>query len=89
MGIPDGMLLKGVSTPPLLRVSPRGNRGFRPALAHGFIAGLGIVGPIAGDLIYLPGNLCQHPRKDLAIVNRARGNLNGHNLFLGLVNPEM
>ncbi len=61
MGISDGKLLKRVSTLPLFRVSPRGNRGFSPALAHGFIAGLEIVGPIAGDLIYLP-EICVNTR---------------------------
>ncbi len=89
MGIPDGELLQGVITPQSLRVTPRGNRGFRPALANGFIAGFGVVGPIAGDLTDLTGNLSQQPRKDLAIMNVARGNLNGHNLFRLLVDSQM
>ena len=53
VGISDGQLLRRVRTLHSLRVTPRGNRGVRLALANGFIAGLGVVGPIARDLIFL------------------------------------
>ena len=43
IGVSDGKRLSGVITPPSLRVSPRGNRGCRPALANGFIENLGVV----------------------------------------------
>ncbi len=89
IGIPDGQRILGVLTPHRLRVSPRGNRGFRPALANEFIAGLRVVGPIPGDLTDLTRNLRQQPRKDLAIVNVARGNLDGQNLFRLLVDAQM
>jgi hypothetical protein len=76
-------------TPHSLRVSSRGNRGFRPTLANGCIAGLRVVSPIPGDLTDLPGNLRQQPRKNLAIMYVARGNLHGHNLFRVLVDSQM
>jgi len=70
-----------VITPHSLRVAPRGNRGFCPAFAKGFIAGFGVVGPIAGDLTHLAGNLRQQPREDLTIMRVDRGNLHGHYLY--------
>ncbi len=89
IGIPDGQHILGIITPHSLRVSPRWNRRFPPALANGFIAGFGVVGPIAGDLTDLPGNLRQQPRKHPAIMNVARGNLNSHNLFRVLIDAQM
>jgi len=68
---------------------PRGNRRCRSALAHGFIAGLGVVGPIAGDLPDLTGNLRQQRREHPAIMNVACGTLNSHHLFRLLVNSSM
>ena len=89
IGIPDGQHILGVITPHPLRVSSRGNRGFRPTLANGCIAGLRVVGPIPGDLTDLPGNLRQQRRQHPAIMNVARGHLNGHNLFRVLVDSQM
>jgi hypothetical protein len=87
--IADGQRIRGVLTPQSLRLSPGGNRGFRPALANGFIAGLGVLAPIAGNLTDVSGNLRQQPRKDLAIVNLARSKLNRHNLFRLLIDSQM
>jgi hypothetical protein len=89
IGIPDAELFGRVRTLHLLRVSPRGNRGFRPTLANGFIASLRVVGPIAGNLTHRPRNLRQQPRQDLTIMHVARGNLHGYNLFRLLVNSQM
>ncbi len=89
IGIPDGELLSGVIAPHSLRVSPRGNRGCRPALANGFIENLGVVGPIARDLTDRTGNLRQQPRKHPAIMNVACGNLHSHNPFRVLANSQM
>ena len=86
IGIPDGELLGGVIGPRWLRVSRKRNRRFRSALANGFIAGFGVVGPIAGDLTYLTGNLRRQRRKHPALRNVACENLNSHTLFRLLVN---
>ena len=79
----------GIITSHSLGVSPRGNRGIRPALANGFIASLLVVGTIHGDLTDLPGNLRQQRRKHSTIMNVACGNLHGCNLFGVLINFQM
>jgi hypothetical protein len=89
IGIPDDQHILGVITLHPPRVSSRGNRGFRPTLANGCITGLRVVGPIPGDLTDRTGNLRQQPRKNLAIMYVARGNLHGHNLFRVLVDSQM
>jgi len=88
IGIPDGERLRGI-TPLSLRVSPRGNRGCRSALANGFIAGLGVVGPISEDLTHLTGNLHQQRRKHQAVMNVACGTLNSYNFFRVFIDSQM
>jgi hypothetical protein len=89
IGIPEGKLFGRVRTLHPLRDTPRGNCGFRSALANGFIAGLGVVGLIPGNLIHLTGNLHQQRRKHQAIMNVACGNLNSHNLFRVFIESQM